>query len=805
MLLKTLTLRNYRKYKDAYVEFPDGVIGIIGLNGVGKTTLIEAIGWVLFGHHAARTTKELIKRDGASPHEPCSVALEFELEGDGYSVVREMVGKNLMPKASLMINGKLITNNADETTEVITEKIGMDYLSFFTSVFARQKELNALSIMKAAERKKLVLRMLGIERIEKSIQTIREDKRDNEKRVEGIKAATVDKEGRKKIDMLSSKQEELERTQEGLLPIIKEIEAATSIKEKEVEDAKEELEIGTRNYENYVALSGKLSERRSDLENVGKRKEEKEKELADLLVKKERLEEIADKETRYFQFRERKEQLDALRENYQRKLELVKREKKTALELQKREGKISDLKEQRVELEDVEEQVNAVKREIEAVQKQKERIHASLGAFKSQVVQTKKEIEERTRKKKRIEELGSEGECPLCERKLGSHYEWLLTKLHEELQTKKKDLLTVFTEYKQKKEERASRERAEELLIQKDKELDKRVIEKRAVDTRIAHEERELERWKTELGLIKADLTPIRDVEFDANAYKNVISTLNNLEVVYREILGLRAEIGRIGDVKSNVRKLRDLKRTTSEAISVLQRQIEELAFDKREYEAKKAKYDLKKEEFAESRLKLLAKRNEFENVCRERERVMEDIAELKRLLEEKEKEETEILYLSMLEKLMNDFKVYMVGRIRPMLSDYASEMLRRLTDGKYSAMELDENYDVFIYDEGTPYELNRFSGGEEDLANLCLRLAISAVVTERSAIQTNFIILDEIFGSQDAFRKRNIILALNALSKKFRQIFLITHIEDVRDYMEYVLRVTEDEAGVSWVRMETG
>lgn len=803
MLLKTLTLRNYRKYKDVSVEFPDGVIGIIGLNGVGKTTLIEAIGWVLFGHHAARTTKELIKRNGASLHEPCSVALEFELEGDEYNVVREMVGKNLMPKASLMINGKLITNNADEVTGVITEKIGMDYLSFFTSVFARQKELNALSIMKAAERKKLVLRMLGIERIERSIQVIRDDKRGKEKRIEGIKAATVDKEGRKKIDVLSSKQEELERAQGGLLPVIKEIEAATSIKEKEVEDAREELEISTRNYENYVALSGKLSERRSDLENVRKRKEEKEKELADLLVRKKRLEEIADKETHYFRFREKKEQLDALRENYQRKLELVKRKKKTALELQKREDKISDLKRHRTELEGVEEQVNAVKREIEAAQKQKERIHASLGALKSQVVQIKKEIEEHTRKKERIEELGSEGECPLCERKLGSHYEWLLTKLHEELQTKRESLHSIFNEYKQKKEERDSQERAEESLLQKDKELDRRAIEKRAVDTQIAHEERELERWKTELELIKADLKPIMAVEFDANAYEKVISTIKELEVVYREILGLRAEIGRMDDVRNDVRKLRELERATSEATSVLQRQIEDLAFDKREYEAKKANYDRKKEELAESRLKLLAKRNEFENVCRDIERVIEDIEEQRRLLAEKEKEETEILYLSVLEKLMNDFKVYMVGRIRPMLSDYASEMLRRLTDGKYSAMELDENYDMFIYDEGTPYELNRFSGGEEDLANLCLRLAISAVVTERSAIQTNFIILDEIFGSQDALRKRNIILALNALSKKFRQIFLITHIEDVRDYMEYVLRVTEDEEGVSWVRME--
>ncbi|MHC1599307.1 MAG: AAA family ATPase, partial [Candidatus Methanospirareceae archaeon] len=672
MLLKTLTLRNYRKYKDASVEFPDGVIGIIGLNGVGKTTLIEAIGWALFGHYAARTTKELIKRDGAAPHEPCSVVVEFELEGDRYSIVREMVGKNLVPKASLMINGQLITNNADEVTAVITEKIGMDYLSFFTSVFARQKELNALSIMKAAERKKLVLRMLGIERIEKSIQAIREDKRGKEKRIEGIKAATVDKEGRKKIDMLTSKREELEQVQEGLLPVIKEIEATTKLKETEVADAKEELDTATAIYENYVALNTKLSKRRSDAENARKRLEEKEKELADLVVKKKRLEEVADEEARYFQFRAQKEEMEERREKYQRKQELAKQKKKTSEELHRREKNINDLKAQRIEFRGVEEQVEAVKREIESVQKQKERIHASLGALKSQVVQAKKEIEERTKKKQRIEDLGFEGECPLCERKLGTHYERLLTKLHEEVQTRKKNLSSIFNEYKRKKEERISAERKEELLTQKHKELDKRVTEMRALDTRIVHEEHELERWQTELELIKNDLTPIRDVEFDANAYKDVISTLNTLEVVYKEILGLRAEIGRIEDVKNNVRTLRELNRTTSEAILALQSEIEKLAFDKRKYEAKKLIYDRKKEELNESKLKLLGKRNEFENVRRDIERVREDIEEQKRLQEEKEKEETEILYLSVLEKLMNDFKVYMVGRIRPMLSDYA-------------------------------------------------------------------------------------------------------------------------------------
>ncbi|MBN1761645.1 MAG: SMC family ATPase [Methanomicrobia archaeon] len=802
MLLKTLTLRNYRKYKDASVEFPDGVIGIIGLNGVGKTTLVEAIGWALFGHNAARTTKELIKRDGASQNEPCSVNLEFELEGDQYNVVREMVGKNLVPKARLVLNGRLVTNNADDVTAVIKDKIGMDYQAFFTSVFARQKELNALSIMKAAERKKLVLRMLGVERIEKSIQAIREDKRGKEKRIEGIKAATVDKEGRKKVDVLTEKQKELEQVQEALVPIIKEIESATSMKEQNVTTAKEELALATSTYERYTTLNTKLSEQRRDLENTKKRREEKEQELANLRVKSKRLEEIADDEMRYFQFREQKEKLEDQREKHQRKLELLKREKRSSQEFQKRTEHISELKQKRAEFKGIEEQVESTKREMEALKRQKERIYDSLGALKSQVLQAKKEIEEHTRKKQRIADLGPESECPLCERELGSHYESLLTKLQDELRTKKDELQSVFTKYKRKKEELASAERAEETLAKQAKELETRVTALHALETRVTHEERELVHWQTELEQIRADLTPLRDVTFDAAAYKEVIATLEELEAVYREILGLRAEIGRLENVKNNVQTLRELERATSDDLAALQRLIVDLAFNKQDYEEKKARYERKKEELTESKLQLLEQRNEFENVRRDKEHVIGEIKEQERLQAEKEKEETEILYLTVLEKLMNDFKVYMVGRIRPMLSDYASDMLRRLTDGKYSTMELDENYDIFIYDDGAPYELNRFSGGEEDLANLCLRLAISAVVTERSAIQTNFIILDEIFGSQDAYRKRNIIQALNALSKKFRQIFLITHIEDVRDYMEYVLRVTEDEEGVSWVKV---
>ena len=107
-------------------------------------------------------------------------------------------------------------------------------------------------------------------------------------------------------------------------------------------------------------------------------------------------------------------------------------------------------------------------------------------------VQAKKDIEAHTKKKERIEALGPEGECPLCERELGTHYVGILAKLSEELQTKRESLRVVFNEYKRKKEELASRGREDELQVQKMKELDTSVMAKQALETRIAGEEREL-------------------------------------------------------------------------------------------------------------------------------------------------------------------------------------------------------------------------------------------------------------------------------------------------------------------------
>ncbi|MFQ6031317.1 MAG: SbcC/MukB-like Walker B domain-containing protein [Candidatus Zixiibacteriota bacterium] len=155
------------------------------------------------------------------------------------------------------------------------------------------------------------------------------------------------------------------------------------------------------------------------------------------------------------------------------------------------------------------------------------------------------------------------------------------------------------------------------------------------------------------------------------------------------------------------------------------------------------------------------------------------------------------------LDLLFSDFRVSLIGRIRPTLSRYAKDLFLELCENRYEDLELDENYEIYIYDQGEKFSIDRFSGGETDLANLCLRIAISLLISESSGVDFSFIILDEIFGSQDALRKENILSALAKLKNRFRQIFLITHIDDIKDSVENLVYVTENEDGTSELQLQ--
>ena len=76
--MRYLELRNYRKFRQASLEFPDGVVGILGSNGSGKSTLMEAVAWALYGNEKSITRdgrKEGVRSSFAGMNDDCSVLL----------------------------------------------------------------------------------------------------------------------------------------------------------------------------------------------------------------------------------------------------------------------------------------------------------------------------------------------------------------------------------------------------------------------------------------------------------------------------------------------------------------------------------------------------------------------------------------------------------------------------------------------------------------------------------------------------------------------------------------------------------
>ena len=133
-------------------------------------------------------------------------------------------------------------------------------------------------------------------------------------------------------------------------------------------------------------------------------------------------------------------------------------------------------------------------------------------------------------------------------------------------------------------------------------------------------------------------------------------------------------------------------------------------------------------------------------------------------------------------------------------LGDSASAFLTELTDARYTELELDDKYRIVVLEEGVPKPV--ISGGEEDMANLVLRLAISQMIAERAGQSFSLLVLDEIFGSLDETRRHHVVELLRGLQDRFEQVILITHIESVRDGLDQVLEVSYDEnSGAAVVR----
>jgi exonuclease SbcC len=233
-----------------------------------------------------------------------------------------------------------------------------------------------------------------------------------------------------------------------------------------------------------------------------------------------------------------------------------------------------------------------------------------------------------------------------------------------------------------------------------------------------------------------------------------------------------------------------DLMRVQS-TLGTLRTRRTQISFTEKDFNDLKADYDRVRLELQESKVAAARAQEQVSGATAALAAAQEAAEELKKKVAELDVLQTDRRMHDELDRAFSDLRTDLNFQLRPELSELASAFLSELTDARYTEMELDDQYNIVILEDGIQKPV--LSGGEEDLANLVLRLAISQMIAERAGQSFSLLILDEVFGSLDEARRFNVVELLRGLQDRFEQVILITHIEPVREGLDRVINVGYD------------
>jgi DNA repair protein SbcC/Rad50 len=798
LIIRGLTLNNFRRFKHLdLADLPVGLIGIIGENGSGKSTILEAVGWALYGTYALtdRTSKEGVKTQSADANANCEVEIEFEMAGDIYKVVRRLQGKRAIAQAFVYKNDKdeAVAEREDGVNTYISKLFGMDRNTFFASVFARQKELDLLTSQNPAARQQIIRRLLRVDLIDLAIKDIRQDCRQKKDLAANLKGMITD------VSTIATEIKDLLEKQKSMTKEQKVNEEKFSNIKKELKSAKvkkQELESKRKTFQQiHTALV------RIEKEIQGKSEQSKKRsvELEELLVEKKELTKIEPKENEYLSVKKTLEKLEDVRGLYEEKKSLEK-------DLSER---LDDLAKVTQGKQKLTESLSKYKGLADKKEKLQERLKNERANHKSiskeiNVLSAKSEacsvsIQQLEGKKKNIEKLGPKSKCPECSQDLGTNYERILEHFNEEIE--KQSRLEEELDVRIKKEKAKARG-AEEAMAEIESNLESiHEDEKKesGIKSNLQVEEKRITALTESAMKRKARISEIGSIEFCEEKYEELKKKFKELVKPHERVMKLRTTTARIPILSKEIKALNENISGLVKEKLTKEKEQKDVDFSEKELDATTESYEQLQSKAHDQEMAIEQIKHDIEMIKTGIARKEEDIKRQEEMQKKWQAAESETKKLADLDDLMDKFRQNLAGRIRPMMVARTSQLVANTTSGRYTAVDLDDEYNIYIYDGTEPFLVNRFSGGEQDLVNLCLRVAISQIISEQnSRTGINFIALDEIFGSQDAGRKENILKALNNLSGQFRQIFLITHHEDLKDSMQHVLVVDEAEEGAS-------
>jgi DNA repair protein SbcC/Rad50 len=794
VLLTRLYLRNFRVYEDELdLPLPPGLVGIYGPNGAGKSALLEAILFTLWGK--SRTNKDQVRSSGVGGE--CVTEVEFEHEGHLYLVRRSLRGLNSNVSVEVHCDGTIMSTGTRDAERYVESVLGMDDGAFRASVFTEQKQLAAFSDQSPAERRKLVLHLLGITPLDAARDAARKEARQvtaDHDRLRGmladVEALRVEAEDAAATADAADVRAEVERTAAGAAEAVL---ATASARRESLDQTRQEYDA--------LVVEGKAA--RHDLDAVVRRLGEQRSELAEL----DRLgAALTDLETRAGDLGAATEELELLG---------------MASGAARAVAGITVPPEPEAPDED----------SLESAASLASTARERLAAVEALAQASAAELERARQLAERSATLSGEEDCPVCGQALGEAFEAVQAHRAEEVaaavrrteelggergraRKASRDADAGWARIRESAEEGRRRRREWEQAAGRYQEAVGRLEEAwmavvavapgRAAGGRPggrpdrpgdggggaprgpsghAGSQRLRDEWPA--GIPQPD-----DL---AEAVGELRRRVDDQRRARSEIDRIRGRLERRPALEAALARDEEAMDAATDRVQNLRDKVKALGFDPLALQGAVQAYD---EAAAAHRRCADAATEAALQAARQRERAA---AAAKRLSDAEQQHlqladlESRARHTSRVGDLLSEFRNTVVASVGPRLAVQAAELFGELTDNEYDQLQVDpETFQLQISDGGRVYGLDRFSGSEIDLANLALRVAISEHIHFQSGGSIGLLVLDEVFGPLDEDRKARMLLALERLRGRFRQVLVVTHDSTIKDQLPNAIEVVK-------------
>ena len=845
-----LALRNFMCYRDNVppINFEGIHIACIsGNNGNGKSALIDAITWALWGQTRAASDDELVH--AGQPE--VEVEFEFAVGQQRYRIIRRHAkprspkssGQTLLEFQTFTAEGyKALTGDSvTRTQQKITQTLHMDYETFINSAFLRQGRADEFTKKRPGERKQVlgnILQLAVYDELETRAKEMAKEQETLVTQLESTLAGIQDELSQQPLHQAEYERAQSElgqseraiRDQESRLTSLRKDKEALENKKTQLAEIAAHLKDTERNYALWNEQAQQCRTRIAGYEN--------------LISRRSGIEES------YQRFTETRQRCQELDQKFKRVNTLIQSQHRLEMAVIKAgedlnrshavaQNKIQELEHSAQKLPRLQEEMKEIAGHLaaleEADQKLQEKressghLRARVHLLEAEKVRFLHEIEQVEDKLKML--TGQSGiTCPLCDSELGAEGQ-----------------KRIESKYKAEKASKS------EALHNSQSELQARGAELKAL-------ENDLQQSESRLKLSR---------EMGQTRYGNLNKAILDAEEARQKIVEERTSLGEIE------RKLasRDFATREQAALAETEKEIESIGYDAQHHEnlrlqlADLQQYESPKRQLEEAdRLILREKETEaqagrtvaeltakIESANRRRQALLSEIealaevageltlaeaeyqrlqaaqkqievvlggarAQMERLAElALKKGEKEILLsqATQQERIFRDLaQAFSKKGLQAMLIEIAipeieaesNKLLARMTDNRmHIKMETQretkkgdimETLDINISDELGTRNYEMFSGGEAFRIDFAIRVALSKLLARRAGAPLPTLIIDEGFGTQDTTGIEKIKEAITSIQDDFEKILVITHIADFKDSFPMRIEVVKTAEG---------